>query len=218
MTPPTSGGPLVAVIGDAIRSRMHADRPALQAALEIALKETNRLVPAVHGLTITLGDEFQGVYETIQQAVDATLVVQLELMGETSVRFGIGKGEVLFVDESRWPFGQDGPLWWRAREALEAVVAGETANTTPRSRRTAFRGDGPGDATCNSLLTLRDQIVSGLDAIDGAILQKLLGGETQATIAAELDLHPSSVSRRVQRHGLAALLAARHFEPEAAHP
>lgn len=213
MTVQSNGDHQVAVIGDVIRSRKHPDRAALQMALERALRETDRLVPPVHGLTITLGDEFQGVYETIQQAVDATLVVQLELLGESSVRFGIGKGEVLFVDEPRWPFGQDGPLWWRAREALEAVVAGEIANTTPRSRRTAYRGEGPEDSTLNSLLILRDQIAARLDAVDAAILRKLMAGETQAAIAAELELHPSSVSRRVQRHGIAVLLAARQPEP-----
>ena len=99
-------------------------------------------VPPVTGLRVTVGDEFQGTYATLGDAVDAALQVRLALLPEVDTRFGLGRGEVTVLDARRGI--EDGPGWWAARAAIEDVqeVAGRAAT---RLARTAYRAAPPGD-------------------------------------------------------------------------
>ena len=110
----------VGVIGDLVASRAAPLRRELQRDLEDALRTANELVTSVDELTVTIGDEFQGLYNTIDEAVAACLVVQLKL-GHESVRFGIGSGTLSVYDRLRVPYSQDGPVWWAAREAINEL-------------------------------------------------------------------------------------------------
>lgn len=60
------------LIGDVVRSKGHDDRVALQAAVTEALHVVNGLVRPLQPFEATLGDEFQGAYDTVQGAVRAT--------------------------------------------------------------------------------------------------------------------------------------------------
>ncbi|MCP3995812.1 MAG: hypothetical protein GY925_14730 [Actinomycetia bacterium] len=121
----------VGVIGDLIESRGAPVRSALQNQLEQALELANGLVPAVDTLVVTIGDEFQGLYRTVDEALAATLIIQLAL-GYESVRIGIGTGSLSFYSRARVPFGQDGPVWWAARAAIANV------HSMSERRRAAF--------------------------------------------------------------------------------
>lgn len=61
---------LVAVIGDVVGSRGVPDRPALQKQLERTLVHTNKVTSPLQPLRMTLGDQFQGVFPRLSDALD----------------------------------------------------------------------------------------------------------------------------------------------------
>jgi SatD family (SatD) len=194
-----------AVIGDVIGSRQAEDRERLQQSLRVCLAGVNGMVEAVQPLSVTLGDEFQGAYSTMGRALRATLLLQASLKGTADLKIGIGWGELYFGDE-RTPLDQDGPCWWRARDALDSLGEGAGRHGVPQSRRTACLTGTAADDLIGGYLTVRDHIVSELDALDGQILKGLASGRRQIELAAELGLNKSSISRRVQGHGIQSLL------------
>ena len=198
---------VVAVIGDVVGSRRHPDRAAMQAQLVEALTAASP-PGALQAFTPTVGDEFQGLFGGLDEALRATLDLRMRLLERIDLRIGIGRGEVATITTGVAPYGQDGPGWWRAREALDAAEHRSRAYGWPPTLRTVFRSDGPGDALVNSYLVLRDHIVGLFDAVDAEILLGLAEGDTQAALAERLGMDKSSVSRRVSQHGISTLLKA----------
>lgn len=203
-----------ALLGDVVASRADPDRAALQERLVTALAATDTRVPPWRPLRMTIGDEFQALYEDLGAAVAATLQLRLLLADGPQVRIGIGWGELTLGGEEGSPYGQDGPCWWRAREALEALEEAEGSNLAPWGWRTAVRTGGSLDELLNGYLMLRDHLLGGLDTTDVEILRGLDRGDSQRAIADRLGLHPSSVSRRARSHGLLALLRSTPAELE----
>jgi hypothetical protein len=202
-TPPNV---LVAVIGDVIGSRRHPDRPALQNRLRHAFLVADQFVPATQPFAMTIGDEFQGLFETVDEATTATFVLQVVLTGSVGVRFGVGVGEVIRMADDG-PYQQDGSAWWRAREAIDMVRSAERSRGTPARWATGLVGEGNGSTSIRQrYLQLRDHIVAGIDEVDADIVVGLMQGQTQSAIAERLGIDKGAVSRRVGRHGIAALL------------
>jgi predicted DNA-binding protein (UPF0251 family) len=198
-----------AVIGDVVGSRQATSRLRLQQRLDKALAAVNEAMASVQPLTPTLGDEFQGMYGRVEDAIEASFRLRVELVGKVDVRVGIGWGTLRTQDASRTPFGQDGPCWWRAREALQELARTERSNQEPSSLRTVCRTGNVQEQPYNAILVLRDQILSSIDEGDATILKLLISGASQQEAAARLGVNKSSVSRRMQSHGLAALLRSR---------
>jgi hypothetical protein len=123
----------------------------------------------------------------------------------TGLRIGIGWGELLAEDPARRPFGEDGPCWWRARDAIEAV---ESSGRGAR-RATAIRTETALDTLLNDYLLLRDTLINRFDDSDARIALGLLSGRTQTDLAREMSVNKSSVSRRANAHGILALVEAR---------
>jgi len=196
---------MAAVIGDVIASRTFADRVGLHERLAGVLERVNtRLAPATP-LRFTVGDEFQGAFTTIEEALRATLRLRVGLLSTgADLRHGIGWGEVSTLQDV--PRVEDGPGWWAAREAIEAVHEAETHPST-RWARTAMRGAGAGPLP-SALLLLRDRSVTALDERGVVILLGLLDGLTQRQIAEDLGITASAVSQRVRADGLDALVAS----------
>jgi len=198
-----------AVIGDVVGSRQATSRSRLQQRLDKALAVVNETMEAAQPLTPTLGDEFQGMFGRVEDAIEASFRLRVELVGKVDVRIGIGWGTLRTQDQSRTPFGQDGPCWWRARDALEELARTERSNQEPNSLRTVCRTGTVQEPAYNTILVLRDQILAGIDEADATILKLLIGGASQQEAAVQLKVNKSSVSRRMQNHGLAALLRSR---------
>lgn len=193
----------IGLIGDVVGSRRAPDRADLQTALTDTLAAvTGRLGG---GLAMTVGDEFQGRYEDLETALYASMRLQLSLAGRARLRIGIGRGPLSFEADSASPLGQDGPVWWRARDAIESVKAGGDQARTMVDTGTIW------DGIINAYLLTRDTVLASLDEIDGVIGLGVLDGVTQKQLAHDLGLNQSSVSRRVNRHGLAALAASARF-------
>lgn len=211
------------LLGDVVESRGATDRRALHRAVERALHTVNEAVPAVTALRVTVGDEFQGSYAGLGAALEAALRVHLELRPGVDTRIGLGRGEVTTLDAARGI--EDGPGWWAAREAIEAVEAAAGRPAT-RHLRTAYRsadagardragdasGTDPHEAAVNAALVCRDHLVGSLSERSVRLLRGLMEPHTtQGELAALEGISPSAVSQRVRKDGIAAVLAAQEM-------
>lgn len=195
---------MATVIGDVVDSRRVSDRAGMHERLADLLQRVNAELEPVTALRFTVGDEFQGAFATIENAVRATLRLRLGLLPVADLRHGLGLGEVTVLQDE--PRVEDGPGWWAARAAIDAVHDAETHPAT-RWMRTAVRGEDVSPAVA-SLLALRDRAVGDLDDRGIAILRGLLAGRTQREIADDLAITASAVSQRIRAAGLDALVVS----------
>jgi hypothetical protein len=196
---------VAALIGDMVGSRQAPHRLDLQRRVGAVLEEVGRVVGG--NPSFTIGDEFQGRFPTLADAVEASLQLHLRTLGLIRLRIGIGWGELLGEDPEQTPFAQDGPCWWRARDAIEAVDR-STRGRAP-GLRTAARTETGLDPLLNGYLLLRDTTLGEFDDVDARIAIGLIDGLNQAELAGEIGLNKSSVSRRASAHGILALVEAR---------
>ncbi|HET8986965.1 MAG TPA: SatD family protein [Humibacillus sp.] len=196
----------MALIGDIVRSRTRGDRQALHDELSRALAEANSTVASQDPLVITVGDEFQGVYATLGQALHASSVVRAALHPRTDVRFGLGRGAVITLDAARGI--HDGPAYWAARDAI--VTAEERAGKAQtRTSRTAYVGlddEAATVAAVQSALDCLDFMVGSMSTTSREILGGLMSGHTQHDLAVRLGVSASAVSQRVRRDGIGVAL------------
>jgi len=200
---------MATLIGDVVGSRRAGERVTLHDALTELLAEVNDAFAPATPLRITVGDEFQGAFATVRDAVRASFRLRLGLLPDQDIRHGLGWGEVSVLQEE--PRVEDGPGWWAARDAIGEVQQAQE-HAAGRFRRTAFhRAPGlrdPDPDLLGSFLLLRDAAVGSLSARSVSVLRGLLAGRTQRELADELGVSPSAVSQRVHGDGLAALVAA----------
>ena len=191
----------VALIGDIVESRRTSDRQALHDRVSAVLARVNAAHPVVDPAVITLGDEFQGVYATLGEALTAAFHIRAGLRPH-DVRFGLGRGDIQALDSERGI--HDGPAYWAARDAIVEAerLAGKAAL---RGTRTAYRspeGEPALVTAVNAALTALDHILGSLSPVSWRILGGRLEGLTQQNIAAREGITPSAVSQRVRSDGI----------------
>lgn len=193
---------LATVIGDVVDSRSAPDRAAVHRSLLAALEQVNDSSSPQIPLRITVGDEYQGGFATLGEALAASLRVRLLVLPEIDLRHGLGWGSVTVYSEE--PRVEDGPGWWSARDAI-----GTVSGRGPE--RTAYRRaeeTGPQEAAVNAALITRDALIAAASARSLGVLRGLLEGMSQKEIAEAQGVSPSAVSQRIRRDGLAAVVAA----------
>ncbi|MCH1867462.1 SatD family protein [Nocardioides sp. CFH 31398] len=213
---PAGSGATIAVIADLVASRTSSDRAALHRRVVDVLAEANERFGPATPLRVTVGDEFQGAFASLGQALRTTLWLRMALLvGEPGcdVRFGLGRGDVTVVDAERGI--EDGTAWWVARDALTGVEA-EAGRAGLRHRRTSYRADpatggGPDASLVESLLICRDQVVGAMSVRSCRLLLGVLEGRSQLELAESEQISASAVSQRVRRDGITALVAAEHL-------
>lgn len=197
------------LIGDVVASRRAGDRAGLHERLMAVLDHVNRTGAPTTPLRITVGDEFQGTFATVGQALQASLRLRVGMLPGHDVRHGLGWGEVRVLEEE--PRVEDGPGWWAARDAIHDVQQAQDRPGT-RYRRTVYRRaegvDGPDPDLVDPVLALRDAAVGALAERSLSVLRGLLEGRTQREVADALGITPSAVSQRVRSDALAALVDA----------
>lgn len=203
---------MYAVVGDLVGSRQHASRSAAQRALIGALDLVNTRVPAVQPLEPTIGDELQGVYADLHDALRATVLVRLALPEGMDCRFGIGVGEMEIVGRSAYGLTQDGQAWWSAREAIEDVAT--MRRRLPGLRTRIVRGESQKGDIVNAYLLCRDTLVSDFDGRQRRIALGVLDGRTLAQIADDEGISTSAVSQR-HRAGISELVESIKQVPSA---
>jgi len=200
---------MATLIGDVVASRRARDRARLHERLSELLDGVNATWAPSTPLRFTVGDEFQGAFASVGQALQVSLRLRIGLLPEHDVRHGLGWGEVRVLQEE--PRVEDGPGWWAARDAIHEVQQAQE-HPASRYRSTAFRAaegaGGPDRDLVDAALALRDAAVGALSERSLSVLRGLLSGHTQREIADELGISPSAVSQRVRGDGLAAVVAA----------
>ncbi|OBG15835.1 RNA polymerase subunit sigma-70 [Mycolicibacterium celeriflavum] len=194
------------LIGDVVGSRRVADRAAAHRAINDTLADVAS--GAIDPPAFTVGDEFQGTFPTVGEAIDAALAIRLAVAPGIDVRFGIGWGEVTVLDPEAGI--QDGPGWWAAREAIEWTAAAQRQPGLA-SVRTSFRAaaDSRSDIDAvNAALLCRDHLLGSLDDRSLRIVKGLLTDQTKKDIAAAEGVSASAVSQRAGRDGLDLIVVA----------
>lgn len=201
--------PVATVIGDLVGSRTKSDRAKVHEAFADAVEEINNTWQPVTPLRITVGDEYQGAFETVGAAIQAAFRLRIVLDPVVDVRHGISWGATRVLSDD--PRVEDGPAWWSARAAIEEAERAEN-KAASRSVRTWYQpvedAGGPDPAALNAALIARDELFSRLDRSSVSVLSGMLSAMSQKAIAAELDITPSAVSQRVRRDGIAAIVRA----------
>ncbi len=205
-------GPVYTLIGDIVESRRADDRPALQKQLRAMLQRMNKELKPALRLEPTIGDEFQGGFESIAEAVRASMVIRLEFFerADADTRFGLGHGSIT-VFAARKPVSQDGPGWWTARRAID--VAKEMAEVSSTSFvRTCFEPDPSNSeaelaeaASLNAFLLCRDAMIDRMNAQSRRRLNGLTRGWSQSRIAAAEGTTQSAISQNLARSGAYAV-------------
>lgn len=208
---PTAPRTAYALLGDIVHSRAARDRVVLHHAVVDALAWCDEVVPPLEPLAVTVGDEFQGTYATIGDAVLASLLVRLALLPLIDVRCGLARGEVQVIDGTRRPPLQDGSAWWGAREAVEEAERRAAAPATRGCRTWYVDGDAADpaeEAAVRAVLVLRDEIVSRLEERPLRVLRGVMSDRTQMMVAEQEGITQSAVSQLISRGGLAAVKEA----------
>lgn len=191
----------VALIGDIVESRRTGDRQALHDTVTMVLASVNADHPVLDPVVITLGDEFQGVYATLGDALTAAFHIRAGLRPH-DVRFGLGRGDIQALDRERGI--HDGPAYWAARDAIVAAdrLAGKATLRTTRTVYLSPQDEPALVAAVNAALTALDHILGSLSPVSWRILGGRLEGLTQKDIAAREGITPSAVSQRVRSDGI----------------
>jgi hypothetical protein len=202
---------VIAVLADIVGSRKLADRSAAQTVLDDVIAAVEVDLPlAAHPLTPTVGDEQQGVYRSLSDAMVSLLMIQLRLPDGIAFRFGIGVGEVSRVDSVHGELA-DGPGWYAARAAIEIVHARE-ARAVPRNRTWIVGAPGQDEvmdttiAASNAYLLARDELVGAMSERERRLSYGRIIGSSQQELAAQEGVTQPSVSKALRNAGTTALL------------
>ncbi|WP_349902978.1 SatD family protein [Parafrigoribacterium humi] len=201
----------VAVIIDLVDSRQLPSRASAQEAIEQSFARVNDLIDHEQPIEATIGDEFQAVYATVTQALEATMLARLGLPGGVDCRFGLGLGNAVTIGSGAAGLLQDGSAWWLAREAIDE--AHERQDSRTPSVRSWFRKDGNTvdseltEPLVNAYLLSRDQIIGSMTDRSRRITLGSMIGRSQQELAAEERISQSAVSQSLRRSGGASLVA-----------
>lgn len=201
-----------AVIADIVGSRTLTNRADAQRIFEAALERASEGLALLQAPYPTVGDEFQAVAYTLEDALLLTLRAQLLLPSQLQLRFGIGAGRIeefaSGVHRQAPAHGrgadsvalQDGSAWWAARAAINR--AHDVQDASNPFIRTWFMAHASVESefsshcqTCiNAMLSLRDHSILKLSARHRRITASLLLGKTQVEIARAEKLSQQAIS------------------------
>ncbi len=113
----------IVLIGDIVASRKIKDRSSVQKKLKSTIRQLNRNNPnLLSPYTITLGDEFQAVFNKAELIFSDIITIMLALYPE-QVRFSIGAGAIDTPINKQQAIGMDGPAFYLARKGIEHLKA-----------------------------------------------------------------------------------------------
>lgn len=201
----------VAVIADIVASRRLDDRAAAQRQIARVIEHVETDLPAARQpLTPTVGDELQGQYDRLDDALASLLLVRLALPDDIDCRFGVGVGDVrpIVLDDRTVP---EGPAWWAARQAVETVERmQQRAAPFARTWITAAEGE---DAAmvdtvtvANAYALARDQLVSAMSERTRRLTAGRCLGRSQRDLAEREGISQSAVSQALASAGSAAIV------------
>ncbi|WP_128774425.1 SatD family protein [Actinomyces oricola] len=212
-----------AIIADIVGSRRLPDRAGSQEGILKTFAQAGQGLHLPHPAWATVGDEFQALAASLDDALTLTLRTHLLLPEGLELRFGIGAGDATDLRSPDTDLGpdrgsqtgpgiQDGSAWWAARAAID-TLGGPLARQ--REARTLYReAPRPGlsqqqadmELLVNSMLQLRDHVVGRMKARERRLAAGLALGYTQSRLARQEGISQSAVSQSLRRSGATALL------------
>lgn len=203
-----------AVIGDIINSRELYDREETQLKLKNILKSVNKRyrIEIAAKFVITIGDEFQGLLEAPNNLFDIIDYIKMNFYPD-ELRFGIGIGEISTQINRKMAIGADGPAYYSARHAIEAVKLNEKKKERSETDIIIYQADNESLAEyniINSSLSLCRYIENRWTVKQREVIRKLMNTElSQKELANELGLAQSSIQRRIDASGYYSYVEAK---------
>lgn len=199
------------MIADIVASRRLDDRAAAQRRIAEVVERVDVDLPlALHPLTATVGDELQGEYARLDDALASLLLVRLTLPDDIDCRFGVGVGEVrpIALGDRTVP---EGPAWWAARQAVETVERmQQRAAPFARTWIIAAEGEDAGMrdtvALADAYALARDQLVSAMSDRTRRLTAGRCLGRSQRDLAESEGISQSAVSQALASAGSAAIV------------
>jgi hypothetical protein len=191
--------PYLVLIGDVIASRDSQDRKDLQVRLKTVVTKLNRRKPEpVSPYTLTLGDEFQAVFDTADHVFD-DIVQVMQALHPDRLRVSLGLGAITTDLNPDQALGMDGPAFYRAREGIERLKdSGDLLYLNGLPGQYALLAEGS--------LRLLSQRIQKWEANRFAILHGLLAGDRVKSIAAALGVSEQAVYKNIHSGGLEAVI------------
>ena len=191
-----------AVIADIVGSRTLTNRADAQRIFEAALERASEGLALLQAPYPTVGDEFQAVAYTLEDALLLTLRAQLLLPPQLQLRFGIGAGR---IEEFASGVHRQAPARGRGAESAARAAINRAHDVQDSSNpfiRTWFMAHASVESefsshcqTCiNAMLSLRDHSILKLSARHRRITASLLLGKTQVEIARVEKLSQQAIS------------------------
>jgi hypothetical protein len=181
----------MALIGDLRGSRHLQDRAAVQERLRRELSGLQERFAEVIASTfaITTGDEFQVLLHDPAAGLKVVVACDEALAG-LRLRYGLGWG-TLATRLQPEAVGMDGPCFHAARRAIEW--------TKKHDAWVAIRGlDPSAESTLDGLLQLLGAVRAGWTAKQARAVALRRRALTQRELALQLELDPSTVSKRLK--------------------
>ncbi len=188
------------LIGDIKDSKKIKDRQALQERLAATFRALNRNHPSLLSpFTITLGDEFQAVYQQADELFRDIFAIEAAIAPQ-KVRFSLGIGAIRTALNRRQAIGMDGPAFHQARRGIEQLkqtsllftIAGENI---------------PHLNLANRSLYLLSHLLQGWSANRFRILSALLREKSVKEIARDLDISSVAVYKNMKAGALETVIS-----------
>ncbi|KXT79769.1 SatD [Streptococcus sp. DD11] len=204
----------IALIGDLIESKQLKNRKQAQKDLQDMMAVLNQDYQAylVSPFTVTTGDEFQALFRPNPELMQ--LLDQIALGFPHPIRFGLGLGEILTDINPEQSIGADGPAYWRARAAINAV---HEKNDYGTSRIAVSLGDDASSQAVNTVLSACSFIQSKWNTSQREVLERMLleyiydEDFSHGEVAELLHISSSALSKRLKSSGLKIYLRNRHL-------
>ncbi|PAV25498.1 SatD family protein [Tamilnaduibacter salinus] len=184
----------IVLIADIVGSRQLTDRRQVQEQLAAVLDRLNsERTQLASPYTITLGDEFQAVFDGAGR-VFADVFTVMQAMHPVALRFAIAVGPLDTAINPDQAIGMDGPAFYRARDLLEAMKR--------EDRLVDIAGLPEPDDLMDAALGLFNHQLCKWRANRLDVLQYLLRGWEVSAIAESIDITEQSVYKNIRDGGL----------------
>lgn len=206
---------MIAIIGDLIKSRQIQDRHSMQEQLKDCLDDINEKYSdiIISRFTITLGDEFQGLLLTGHNCLRILDEIALRIYPAT-IRYGLGVGELSTLINSGLCIRMDGPVFWKAREAIQLIHKNNDYGRT--NIHLCSQKNDPSVPLINEIIKLTAFQASGWRSSQKDLYQLILkDGITSPdrinhhSMASRLGILDSSLTRRFESSGIKRYMTAR---------
>lgn len=186
------------LIGDIVESRQSSQRDLLQRKLAGVLQALNADAHSlVSPYTLTLGDEFQGVFRGVDNIFEHMFII-LGTLHPVAVRFSWAVGAISTDINADSAVGMDGPAFYAARDGVNALKAsGEVCALAGLDVR-----DQP---LANAALRVVSHQLGKWRATRHRVMGSLLAGRKVQDIARELAISEQAVYKNISSGGLDAL-------------